>query len=172
MLCLSLGLYEKGLASMTEEDMPGFNEPQPPMGVSKESLGFYFNLWLMWTWRWFNVWTPEHHLYDVHFWALPVEFRSSVVLFMALVAFARTRPRIRLGMLFGCIVYCHYTNAWESWLFFAGSFLAQLKMLQEETNTPLLDITELKIDIQEEKPTSKRDHARVLLARTLSPLIS
>lgn len=82
---------------------------------------------------------------------------------MALVAFARSRPRIHFGMLFCCIVYCHYTNAWESWLFFAGSFLAQLQMLQQETNTPLLDIPEPKIDIQEEKPASKRDHARVLL---------
>lgn len=55
MLCLSLGLYEKGLASMAKANMPGFNEPQPPMGISKESLGFQFSLWLIWTWRWSNV---------------------------------------------------------------------------------------------------------------------
>ncbi|QDS68739.1 hypothetical protein FKW77_004598 [Venturia effusa] len=163
MLCISLGLYGKGRASMTLEDMPGFHEPQPPL-ANREALGFQFNLWLLWTWRWFNVWNPINHVYDVHLWTLPVEFRSSMVLFMALVAFARTRPQIRLTMLFGCVVYCHYTNAWESWLFFAGSFLAQLKLLQDSprASLPLLDIAEIKCEPLQEESTSKRDHVRIL----------
>jgi peptidoglycan/LPS O-acetylase OafA/YrhL len=167
MLCIALGLYDKGFASMNTEDMTGFHEPQPPM-VNHEPFSFQFGLWFVITWRWLDIWNPQNHLYDVHLWTLPVEFRSSVILFMALVAFARTRPRIRLGMLFGCIVYCHYTNAWEGWLFFAGSLLAQLKMLQEEANSssPPFSISEINGNLKEEKlekPTSKRDHARLVM---------
>jgi peptidoglycan/LPS O-acetylase OafA/YrhL len=167
MICIALGLYDRGFASMNSEDMPGFLEPQPPM-VNDRSFSEQFMIWLIMTWRWLDVWNPGNHPYDVHLWTLPVEFRCSVILFMALVAFARTRPRARLGMLFGCIAYCHYTNAWEAWLFFAGSFLAQLKMLQEEANSPPppLGIAGITGDISEEKhekPTSKMDHARLVI---------
>jgi peptidoglycan/LPS O-acetylase OafA/YrhL len=164
---VAAGWYEKGRAYENEVDMPGFHEPQPPM-VYGEGFGTQFAVWAGWTWRWLNVWTPQNHAYDVHLWTLPVEFRSSMILFMALVGFARTRPRIRLGMLGMCIVYCHYTNAWEGWLFFAGSFLAQLKMLQEEAeSTPLsLDLTDAsdeKVLGAAEPQTSSMDHARILL---------
>lgn len=163
MICISLGLYERGLVSMNIEDMPGFHEPQPPM-AGHETLKFQLTLWLVSTWRWFNVWEPRNHLYDVHLWTLPVEFRSSMILFMALIAFARTRARIRLVMLFGCTIYCHYTNSWEGWLFFAGSFLAQLRILQEEANSqPSILVCEEKEEAKEEAPTSTGDHVRIFI---------
>jgi peptidoglycan/LPS O-acetylase OafA/YrhL len=176
MLCVRYGLYDKGLASVNPEDMPGFNEPGPPM-LQHEPFILQLSNWLDNTWLWLQVWTPVNHPYDVHLWTLPVEFRCSMILFMALVAFARIPPRIRLGSSFGCIVYCHYSNFWEGWLFFSGSFLAQLKLLQngaDEYFSPLL-LAECggNVGEKEQNPrTSYTDHARICLFTTGLYLLS
>ncbi|KAF2428280.1 hypothetical protein EJ08DRAFT_671449 [Tothia fuscella] len=131
MLCVSAGLYDRGHASINSDDMPGFMEPEPPM-FRTEPFIVQLRDWVNCTWSWLQIWNSGGHPYDAHLWTLPVEFRCSMILFMALVGFARTPPRIRLGLLLSCIVYCHYTNFWEGWLFFAGSFLAQMKLMQDE----------------------------------------
>jgi hypothetical protein len=133
MLCIQAGLYTKGYRSVNPEDMPGFMEPGPPLLLT-ESLGVQMENWFQCTWRWLQIWVPENHIYDVHLWTIPVEFRCSMILFMSLVAFARTPPRIRLGLIFCCTLYCYFTNFWEGWLFFFGSFLAQLKLLRDDAN--------------------------------------
>jgi hypothetical protein len=166
MLCVSAGLYDKGHLSMNPEDMPGFHEPQPPM-LRTLPFSAQFNDWFHQTWLWLQVWTPVNHPYDVHLWTLPVEFRCSMILFMALVAFARTPSRVRLGLLLGCIIYCHYSSFWEGWLFFAGSFLAQLKLLQDEADNyiPPLGLAEnggIVGEKETEKGTSRADYARLV----------
>jgi peptidoglycan/LPS O-acetylase OafA/YrhL len=171
MLCISAGLYDKGNASFNPQDMPGFLEPQPPM-YRNEPLIVQVRSWFQTTWMWLQIWVPAGHPYDVHLWTLPVEFRCSMILFLALVGFARTTPFVRLGLLIGSTLYCHYTNFWEGWLFFAGSALAQLKILQdegaEEVVSPLLlaecgGVEESCENGMEPRQISKMDFGRLVL---------
>jgi peptidoglycan/LPS O-acetylase OafA/YrhL len=133
--CVVLGLYDRGHAAVNHNDMPGFWEPEPPQ-YRDDPWYVQFQDWFWETWGFLKVWSPGGTSYDVHLWTLPVEFRCSIILFIALVGFARCRALLRAVMLFGMIVYCHYTDFWQGWLFFAGSFLAQLKFIQEESNAP------------------------------------
>jgi peptidoglycan/LPS O-acetylase OafA/YrhL len=171
MLCVSAGLYDIGFASVgIPEHMPGFKEPGPPIlrSASGSSFRAQFKDWLTQTWLWLHIWAPINHPYDVHLWTLPVEFRCSMILFMALVAFAQTPSHIRLGLLFGCILYCHFTGFWEGWLFFSGSLLAQLRLLQNEADGSLSPLLFTKRgSVLSEKESQSRtphsDHARLLL---------
>ena len=133
--CILLGLYDRGHAAMSPLDMPGFMEPEPPQ-YRLDPWYVQFPSWFWETWGFLKVWTPGGTAYDVHLWTLPVEFRCSIILFITMVGFVRCRPWLRLLGLGGMVVYCHATDFWQGWLFFAGSFLAQLKFLQEETSAP------------------------------------
>ncbi|KAI9772829.1 MAG: hypothetical protein M1840_008711 [Geoglossum simile] len=129
MICVSLGMYTKGDAMRDGENQPGFREPNPQIRV---------NLWeQFWDWeretaQWLMIWRFDHgnHSYDCHLWTLPVEFRCSIILFVTIAAVANSRARARLLVLLSMVVYCHLSNFWEGWLFFAGSLLAQIKLLQ------------------------------------------
>ncbi|KIW05037.1 uncharacterized protein PV09_04193 [Verruconis gallopava] len=131
MWCVLFGLYDRGQLAFTVKDMPGYREPQPPL-LRTLPWHVQFKDWMRATWAFLNVWAPSKHTYDVHLWTLSVEFRCSIVLFAALVAFVRCRPLVRAVLLFAMVVYCHYSDYWQGWLFFAGSFLAQLKFIQED----------------------------------------
>jgi peptidoglycan/LPS O-acetylase OafA/YrhL len=134
---ITLGFYDKGHFSINDNDMPGFMEPEPP-GYRGAPMHVQFQDWFWETWEFLKVWSPGGHSYDVHLWTLPVEFRCSIILFISLIGFARCRAYLRLAMLGGMVVYCHFTDFWQGWLFFAGSFLAQLKFIQEESaSSPL-----------------------------------
>ncbi|KAF2094450.1 hypothetical protein NA57DRAFT_46599 [Rhizodiscina lignyota] len=138
MLCISMGLYDTGKAAVNDVDMPGFQEPGPPM-LRKDPFVVQFRDWVQCTWKWLNVWKLTSHPYDVHTWTLPVEFSSSMALFLVLVAFSKCAPTIRLCLLASSVIYCHLKDNWTCWLFFAGSFLAQLKIIQDSKHAALSD---------------------------------
>jgi peptidoglycan/LPS O-acetylase OafA/YrhL len=129
MICVSLGLYTRGDKMRNEENQPGWREDNP---------WIYANLWeQFWDWagqtaQWLMIWRFDHgnHSYDCHLWTLPVEFRCSIILFTTIVAVANSRVRARLLILLCMVVYCHFSNFWEGWLFFAGALLAQIKLSQ------------------------------------------
>jgi hypothetical protein len=134
MICISLGMYDRGQRAFESDvDMPGFHEPQPPQ-LRKDPFGVQFWNWVNATWQWLNIWGVTGHPYNPHLWTLSVEFRCSIALFAVLVALARTKATWRVVGLGAMVVYCYYTNSWAEWLFFAGAFLAQLRLLQEERN--------------------------------------
>jgi peptidoglycan/LPS O-acetylase OafA/YrhL len=153
-ICIVLGLYDRGHAAINHKDMPGFWEPEPPQWRNSPWY-VQFEDWMRNTWGFLKVWTPGGHPYDVHLWTLPVEFRCSIILFISLVGFARCRANLRAAMLFGMILYCHYTDFWQGWLFFAGSFLAQLKFIQDGSNTPGLSVLPMEAGNvqQQQQPT-------------------
>jgi peptidoglycan/LPS O-acetylase OafA/YrhL len=137
MLCISLSMYDRGhRAWASNDDVPGFKEPQPPMW-RKDPFSVQFWDWVRSSWQWINIWQQNGHAYNPHLWTLSVEFRSSIALFMVLLALARTRAVWRLAGLGGMVMYCYYTSAWAEWLFFAGAFLAQVKMIQDERQAAL-----------------------------------
>jgi peptidoglycan/LPS O-acetylase OafA/YrhL len=131
MCCIYLGLYDRGHLSINQEDMPGFWEPEPHRWWGRP-LYKHLQSWLWETWVFLQIWQPDSHIYDVHTWTLPVEFRCSIILFITLVGIVRCGPKLRAVTLLGMVVYCHYSDFWHGWLFFAGSFLAQLKFIQDD----------------------------------------
>jgi peptidoglycan/LPS O-acetylase OafA/YrhL len=131
MICISLGMYDRGQRAFESDvDMPGFHEPQPPQ-FRNDPFNVQFWDWVNSTWKWLNIWGVSGHPYNPHLWTLSVEFRCSIALFVVLVALARTKAIWRLSGLGTMVIYCYYTNAWSEWMFFAGGFLAQLRLLQE-----------------------------------------
>lgn len=139
MLCISAGLYDAGSKAINLEDMPGFQEPGPPM-LRQDPFIVQFKDWLRCTWGWLNIWQLTSHPYDVHTWTLPVEFSCSMMLFLVMVSLSRCTPYVRLGLLASCVLYCHLKDNWTSWLFFTGSALAQLKIIQGEMPEDLVEV--------------------------------
>ena len=132
MVCISLGMYDRGQRAFeSSDDMPGFHEPQPPQ-FRKDPFSVQFWDWVRSTWQWLNIWGVSGHPYNPHLWTLSVEFRCSIALFVVLIGLARTKAAWRLAGLGAMVIYCYYTNAWSEWMFFAGGFLAQVRLLQEE----------------------------------------
>ncbi|KAF2096402.1 acyltransferase-like protein [Rhizodiscina lignyota] len=80
----------------------------------------------VWGWENFGGSTP----YDVHLWTIPVEFRSSLVLFLTLLGLARTKVWMRLTLLVGVMWFTIRGDRWEMVLFLAGMFLAELDLIR------------------------------------------
>lgn len=80
----------------------------------------------VWGWENFGGSTP----YDVHLWTIPVEFRTSLVLFLTILGLAKTRSCLRLAMMMGIMWFTLRNDRWEMVLFFAGAFLAELDLIR------------------------------------------
>lgn len=85
-------------------------------------------------------WDLYFNNYDPHLWTIPLEFRTSIVLFVTLVGFSRLRPVARLSLTLGLVSLCLcYWARWEVFLFLAGMIFAELDMISGIfTETPLL----------------------------------
>ncbi|KAF2664090.1 acyltransferase [Microthyrium microscopicum] len=91
-----------------------------------------FNFICVFNWATFSGSTN----YDLHLWTIPVEFRASLMLFLALVALARLRPGLRLTFLSGLFLFVMRNDRWELMLFFSGMFLAELDLISAITTPP------------------------------------
>ncbi|KAG9671125.1 hypothetical protein KCU99_g8318, partial [Aureobasidium melanogenum] len=63
---------------------------------------------------------------DKHLWTIPMEFRSSLVLYLTQLGLARLRPVVRILSLVALIIWCHEKDRWEMILFYSGFLLAEL----------------------------------------------
>jgi peptidoglycan/LPS O-acetylase OafA/YrhL len=81
------------------------------------------------------TWEEFHNPYNGHLWTISVEFRSSMVLFLVIIALARVSTIIRLtlvmGLMFSCSVYCR----WDVALFLSGMLLAELDRFSGNVDT-------------------------------------
>lgn len=150
MLCINRGLFDWGFAARNERDMPGFQEPAPPL-VGLLPLSMQLRIWAECTWKWLKVWDADEHLYDAHLWTIPIEFRCSMILFVALVAIVKASPRTRFFALMAAVIYCHYTDFWKGWLFFAGATLAQWKLWCDKTSS-MEERSESPLPVDERSP--------------------
>lgn len=65
--------------------------------------------------------------YDANLWTLPIEFNTSMVVFMFLAAFSRVRNRVRMTVAFVLLVYFEYFwSYWALFLFLAGMLICDL----------------------------------------------
>jgi peptidoglycan/LPS O-acetylase OafA/YrhL len=81
------------------------------------------------------TWEEFHNSYNGHLWTISVEFRSSLVLFLVIIALARVRAIIRLTLvlvlMFSCSIYCR----WDVALFLGGMFIAELDTISGNLDT-------------------------------------
>lgn len=71
--------------------------------------------------------------YDPHLWTLPIEFTSSMVVFMFLTAFTRVHNRVRMLFALGLALYLQWVFVyWGMFLFLGGMFLCDLHFELED----------------------------------------
>lgn len=137
-IAVHMGLYEGTEAVIRGEvQLPGDTGPRGwvtgtwdlrpvNMGSLYAQLVHCYDHWAEWInpWRWDHVYNE----YDPHTWTIPLEFRSSMVLFLALVGTAGLKEKWRLGAIIVLCTYCLKVARWEVGLFLGGVVLAQVDL--------------------------------------------
>ncbi|MCJ1300454.1 hypothetical protein MMC08_003251 [Hypocenomyce scalaris] len=82
-------------------------------------------------------WQPFYPVHDAHLWTIPYEFRSSLVLYLALLLVARTRRHVCGPLLFALSVYCLVSNRWELVLYLWGACIALINTLRQSKHAPV-----------------------------------
>ncbi|RDW72827.1 hypothetical protein BP6252_06734 [Coleophoma cylindrospora] len=130
MLCVQLNLY-----SFDYDTMPAVVS-YPPTHRS--------TLWLqIKDWVWFLVhdltyiwtWRVRSFDYDIHLYTIPIQFRTSMILFVTIIGLARIRTSARFAILAGLFSYCMFVGRWEVSLYFSGMFLAEYNIDRLETSS-------------------------------------
>lgn len=81
--------------------------------------------------------------YDVHLWTIPIEFRCSLYLFLAVLGTARLRTRLRFLTLLGIMWFSYRNSRWEFVLFLAGMLLAEMDHIRgAHVPSPTLPVDE------------------------------
>ncbi|KAK5946566.1 hypothetical protein PMZ80_000709 [Knufia obscura] len=138
-IALRLGLYNGTAAVLRGEvGLPGDTGPRNWVSAMPEEhpriLGSAYaqlvDCYHQWA-RWINPWTWEivYGDYDPHTWTIPLEFRSSMVLFLVLVGTAGLRGRWRLAVIVGLCGYCLRMVRWEVAIFLGGVVVAQIDLM-------------------------------------------
>jgi peptidoglycan/LPS O-acetylase OafA/YrhL len=124
-----LGLYNHAYALSKDWPFGGTNERQ---FVVFESNVEQIQDWLKTMWKFANPFRPMRPLYDVHLWTIPLEFRNSIILFATLVAYAKLRAHIRIGLTAALYTYCVLVEEGDVALFIAGMGLAEYLLIRDE----------------------------------------
>ena len=78
---------------------------------------------------WFN--------YNPHLWSIPVEFRGSIIIYTAILAFSRSTRNARLLCEVGLIFYFMYiVDGWFGSMFMSGMLLCDLDILASDNDLP------------------------------------
>ncbi|KAK4449089.1 acyltransferase family-domain-containing protein [Podospora aff. communis PSN243] len=84
-------------------------------------------------WKFVHVWDWDEYggstAMDVHLWTIPVEFRASMVVFLAVLACAKARVLVRVGVLMALGVFAYCSARWEVMLFCWGVGMAERDVL-------------------------------------------
>ncbi|KYK56378.1 acyltransferase [Drechmeria coniospora] len=89
-------------------------------------VGYMYEFVAFFTWR-NGDGTPQ---YDLHLWAIPVEFRCSICLFVVIVGTARLRTVVRLVIVGAIALFVHRNSRWDLFLFLCGMVLAELDIIR------------------------------------------
>lgn len=123
-----------GLNQSPYDQMPAYI-PRHPERLSslplqlKDWWGFVVDdLTQPWSWK-----SPAS-MYDTHLWTISIQFRASLIIFISLVGLGKIRKHLRGVFVFALWAYCLEQDRWEVASFFAGMFLAELHLAQEESN--------------------------------------
>jgi peptidoglycan/LPS O-acetylase OafA/YrhL len=131
MLITNAGYFEGSKSVRTDRETYLGNNEEHPILIATLAEQF---------WDWMhtmghltgNVWDWGLYFnnYDPHLWTIPLEFRSSVVLFISLLGFSRLRTLPRLSLMFILVSFClAYWARWEVFLFLTGMIFAELDLI-------------------------------------------
>jgi peptidoglycan/LPS O-acetylase OafA/YrhL len=90
-----------------------------------------------WNWR-----TPPL-LYGAHLWTIPLQFRSSMVLFLTIMGLSRLRPAARAALLALLPTFCVAHGRWDVALYLSGMALAEYDCQSEKTEPSILPLKTL-----------------------------
>jgi peptidoglycan/LPS O-acetylase OafA/YrhL len=134
-IMLRMGVYEGTRTFSESQLLHNIHEHHP---ARLETFNEQLRDWL---WHMFNFvcifsWAPFAGStgYDVHLWTIPVEFRASMMLFLATIALSRLRPWLRLTFLSTIILFVLRNDRWEMMLFFSGMFIAELDLIRQDSS--------------------------------------
>jgi peptidoglycan/LPS O-acetylase OafA/YrhL len=78
-------------------------------------------------------WAADYSgFYNPQLWSIAVEFRGSMVVFLMIMALARTRTSVRLAVEGFLTVHCFAHRRWDIALFLAGMVIAELQVLLQK----------------------------------------
>ncbi|KAL1966430.1 hypothetical protein VTN77DRAFT_4572 [Rasamsonia byssochlamydoides] len=137
-LAVRLGLYDYSQTVINEgHTITGTNEQHPPI---LPTIYAQFWDWYYTVVRLMNVWdwSLYYNNYNPHLWTIPVEFRSSMVLFMTILATSRFKTKVRMGLVAALIWFCVRWGRWDVVLFLCGMFMAELDLINGVWSHPTL----------------------------------
>ncbi|KAF2452303.1 acyltransferase family-domain-containing protein [Lineolata rhizophorae] len=172
LVAVRLGAFDRATEVRDSgEYIRGTNEEHPPILPNlMEQLQDWGNNCV---WKLLNPfkWDEFYNNYDSHLWTIPLEFRSSLVLFLTHVALAKVRTGWRLGLTCVLIVFLIARVRWEVMLFVVGGMLAELDLIMRtwedmpsgSNAEPILPSASGRLDVNEisEKPPTPEQKPRV-----------
>jgi peptidoglycan/LPS O-acetylase OafA/YrhL len=84
-----------------------------------------------------------YNYYNPHLWTIPLEFRSSLILFVVIMGTSRLVAPVRLTMVSGLVWFCMRYGRWEIVLFLFGMLMAEVDLINgtwEQPTRPAADI--------------------------------
>jgi peptidoglycan/LPS O-acetylase OafA/YrhL len=132
-ILLRLGLYEPTRGISKDKSIHRNIQEQHPGRAETFSLQLHDWIWQMYNFICIFDWTEFAGStgYDAHLWTIPVEYRASLMLFLALIGLSRLRSWIRLSALFAVMAFVIRKSRWELLLFYSGMFIAELDLITQ-----------------------------------------
>ncbi|KAL4885559.1 acyltransferase family-domain-containing protein [Aspergillus karnatakaensis] len=131
LIAVRLGAYNYSQKVLFEgHTIRGTNEQHPPIMV-KSSMKQY--------WDWYATvarlmdpfdWALYYNNYNPHLWTIPVEFRSSIVLFLTILATSRVKAAVRISLVSILVWFCMRYGRWDVVLFLCGMLMAEADLIQ------------------------------------------
>ncbi|KAL4804279.1 acyltransferase family-domain-containing protein [Aspergillus unguis] len=131
LIAVRLGAYNYSQKVLFEgHTIRGTNEQHPPIMVRS----LYKQLW-----DWYYTvarlmdpfdWGLYYNNYNPHLWTIPVEFRSSIVLFLTILATSRVKAKVRIALVSTLVWTCMRYGRWDVVLFLSGMLMAEADLIQ------------------------------------------
>ncbi|KAL5342823.1 acyltransferase family-domain-containing protein, partial [Aspergillus crustosus] len=131
LVAVRLGAYNYSQKVLFEgHTIRGTNEQHPPIFV-KSSMKQYWD-WYATISRLMNPfdWALYYNNYNPHLWTIPVEFRSSIVLFLTILATSRVKTKVRISLVSTLVWFCMRYGRWDVVLFLCGMLMAEADLIQ------------------------------------------
>ncbi|RAK89238.1 acyltransferase [Aspergillus costaricaensis CBS 115574] len=135
-IAVRLGVYNYSHKVLVEgHTILGTNEQHPPIMRS-----FYKQYW-----DWYLAvvhlmdpfnWALYYNYYNPHLWTIPVEFRSSIVLFLTILGTSRLTTAVRISLVSGLVWFCMRWGRWDIVLFLFGMLMAEADLINGTWERP------------------------------------
>jgi peptidoglycan/LPS O-acetylase OafA/YrhL len=135
-LAVRAGVYNYSHVVVNQgQTIQGTNEQHPPVmkSLRRQFWDWYFtvvNLVNLWDWALY------YNYYNPHLWTIPVEFRSSIVLFVTILATSRLVSVVRMSLVGGLIWFCMRWGRWDVVHFLFGMIMAELDLINGTWERP------------------------------------